>query len=260
MELRECYATLELKQGAGIDEVKTAFRRLAFKYHPDLNSAPEAAEKFRQLNEAYVTSTEFLKSTQQGKSAAHTSGRSTRERSATADPKQGAEAYKKQQRNAGRPEAESTRSRNQKFFYREEEVLKDLLNDPFARKVFEDIYRTIKKEKHTDTPAAYKRRKLRLHWGDRTLSLDLTKGVTGSIKSWFGKQLDHEQTVHFPATQLQPGRKVRITVEQKFSDGPKTIDVTLPSDFVVGRPIRLKGLGRKLGPLSGDLLLRILAR
>ena len=72
--------------------------------------------------------------------------------------------------------------------------------------------------------------------------------------------MDHEQIVYFPATHLLPGRKIRITVEQSFSDGPKTIEVTLPRDFVVGRPIRLKGLGRKLGPLTGDLLLKVLAK
>jgi molecular chaperone DnaJ len=49
-------------------------------------------------------------------------------------------------------------------------------------------------------------------------------------------------------------------VSARFSGLPRTVEITLPPDFVVGRPIRLKGLGRKLGPFTGDLYLRILAK
>ena len=82
----------------------------------------------------------------------------------------------------------------------------------------------------------------------RSFSLDVSGGFLSGIKSWFKSQMDDEQTVHFPAQHLLPGRSIRISVEQKFSEGPRTVEVTLPPDFVVGRPIRLKGLGRKLGP------------
>lgn len=268
MELRECYAALELRQGAGMDEVKTAFRRLAFRYHPDLNGDDDAPAMFRRINEAYVTVTEHLSRTGAASGpgpggTADTGSAGRREPPRGADQRQGAEAYRRQQRHTdGRRERaeESTRSKSQRFFYREEEVLKDLLNDPFARKVFEDIYRKIRKKRPGNTPAEVTSRKLRFRWKDHSVNLDLTRGLRHSVKSWLAKQLDHEQVVHFPATQLLPGRKIRITVEQKFSEGPRTVDVTLPPDFVVGRPIRLKGLGRKLGPLTGDLLLRILAR
>jgi len=47
------YAVLGLKPGATIDEVKRAYRRLARKYHPDVNKSPEAREKFREITEAY---------------------------------------------------------------------------------------------------------------------------------------------------------------------------------------------------------------
>ena len=151
----------------------------------------------------------------------------------------------------------SSRAKNQKYFYKEEEVLNTILNDPFAKKVFEDIYSQIRKNRPGyQGPLEVKKRSLNLRWNDRTFNLDFSKG----IKGWLKDQMDYEQIVHFPAQHLMPGRKVRITVEQKFTGSPKTIEITLPPDFVVGRPIRLKGLGRKLGPFTGDLLLRVLAK
>ena len=47
------YAVLGVARNAGQNEIKTAYRRLARKYHPDVNPHPAAARKFAQINEAY---------------------------------------------------------------------------------------------------------------------------------------------------------------------------------------------------------------
>ena len=48
------YKVLGLERGASDEEVKQAYRRLAKKYHPDLNPGDqEAAKKMQQINEAY---------------------------------------------------------------------------------------------------------------------------------------------------------------------------------------------------------------
>jgi molecular chaperone DnaJ len=47
------YATLELSPGASTDDVSKAYRRLAKKYHPDVNDSPEAARKMSEINAAY---------------------------------------------------------------------------------------------------------------------------------------------------------------------------------------------------------------
>ena len=48
------YKELELEEGAGPDEVKKAYRRLAKKYHPDLHgNTTEANEKINRIQEAY---------------------------------------------------------------------------------------------------------------------------------------------------------------------------------------------------------------
>lgn len=53
MASKDYYDILGVGKGADADEIKSAYRRLAKKYHPDLNKAPEAAEKFKEINEAY---------------------------------------------------------------------------------------------------------------------------------------------------------------------------------------------------------------
>ncbi len=53
MANNDYYSTLGVGKNATDDELKSAYRNLAKKYHPDLNKTPEAAEKFKEINEAY---------------------------------------------------------------------------------------------------------------------------------------------------------------------------------------------------------------
>jgi curved DNA-binding protein len=53
MEYKDYYKTLGLERGASQDEIKTTFRKLARKYHPDVNKEPEAESRFKEVSEAY---------------------------------------------------------------------------------------------------------------------------------------------------------------------------------------------------------------
>jgi curved DNA-binding protein len=50
---KSLYDTLGISENASDDEIKKAYRRLARKYHPDINKTPEAEDKFKEVNAAY---------------------------------------------------------------------------------------------------------------------------------------------------------------------------------------------------------------
>jgi len=53
--MKDYYQTLGVSEDASQEDIKRAFRKLAFKYHPDTNPGNEeqAAERFKEINEAY---------------------------------------------------------------------------------------------------------------------------------------------------------------------------------------------------------------
>ena len=59
VQFRDYYETLGVSKTASEDEIKSAFRKLARKYHPDVaKDKKEAEEKFKQINEAYEVLTD----------------------------------------------------------------------------------------------------------------------------------------------------------------------------------------------------------
>lgn len=53
MEYKDYYKIMGLSSNASEKEIKTAYRKLARKYHPDINKEANAEEKFKELGEAY---------------------------------------------------------------------------------------------------------------------------------------------------------------------------------------------------------------
>ena len=72
------YEILEVAQDAGFDEIKSNYRKLAMKYHPDRNpDNKKAEEKFKQVSEAYEILSDTNKRTDYDKklSGKNTGGR-----------------------------------------------------------------------------------------------------------------------------------------------------------------------------------------
>ncbi|MCK4607235.1 MAG: DnaJ domain-containing protein, partial [candidate division Zixibacteria bacterium] len=54
MSRRDYYEILSISRSAGEDEIKSAYRKLAMKYHPDRNPNDKQAEEyFKEATEAY---------------------------------------------------------------------------------------------------------------------------------------------------------------------------------------------------------------
>lgn len=276
MNVRESYRLLRLEEGASLDEVKKAFRAMAFKLHPDLNPGdPHASRHFQRVNEAYVVLKQHLENGNASGSGASAKGSASGARSEASRPtwEHARQQYEKAKKtaDASGPDAGAKAASGKskpppqpgkpKKPPRKEEVLHEILKDPFARQVFEDIYSQIRKTGGKNMVRTYKppkKRKLHFQWGDKDVKLDLSEGLWKGTKGWMRSWLDEEQTINLPAGILRPGAKVRLQVRQGWSGKKVAVDVTLPPDYVVGRFIRLKGLGRKFGPLVGDLYVKLM--
>lgn len=268
MDLRQSYKTLGLRFGADLETVKSTFRKRAFDSHPDLHpDDARAAKTFHDLNEAYVYLRKYLSAKEakaQGNKQAKSRPRATRQAASPHSTTQAGPQSRPEKPRARAQEPHKPQAGRKSFAAKQEEVLKDILNDPFARQVFEDIFEKIKTHRPQVSPspktqqAPAKKRNLNLSWGKRSLNLDLSNGLFTGIKKWAGSHMDDFQTIRLPARQLLPGSMVRVQIERRGKD-TQILNVRLPHTFVVGRPIRIKKQGRKLGPFTGDLYLRFLA-
>src|ERR671925_857286 len=54
MEYKDYYKVLGVSKNASAEDIKKAFRKMARKYHPDVNPGDKKAEaRFKEINEAY---------------------------------------------------------------------------------------------------------------------------------------------------------------------------------------------------------------
>ncbi len=264
MNVDEGYRILRISKGAGLEEIKKAYRTLAFQFHPDLNhDDPHAGRMFQRINEAYVLLKDHLSAHPEAGAAA---GQKDAGPSPGASPPPpppppppGPEQFR-QQHPQGKPSSQRKHGARKA---NPEEILRDILKDPFARQVFEDIYNQIRQsggKAPLKVQMPPKRRRLHFEWGDKRFNLDLTGGLWKGLKLWMRSWMDEDRTLHLPSTVLLPGSRVRLQVQQGWSGKTIAVDVSVPPDYVPGRPLRLKGLGRKFGPWTGDLLVRLLVR
>ena len=283
LSLQQCYDALGLEQGADLEALKHAYRRRAFELHPDLHpDNPQAGQEFQVVNEAYVILARLLSPEQQGAAAEE----KTPGDAADAEAQRQKEAQKAASDAQGpRPESgdkaqgqhegardgkdERTRRAAQAAYAKEEDVLRDLLDDPFARRVFEDIYAQMKDAQAPPSPPppqpdagekSAAQENTAAEWGKGHLNLDFSRGIGKAVKSWMRRQIDEEQTFYLAPSMLKPGARIRLQIRRGLSEEVSTVELTLPQDYAAGKPVRLKGLGRRIGRWQGDLYLTLVAK
>ncbi|GAB6161446.1 hypothetical protein JCM12298_06050 [Desulfothermus naphthae] len=257
MDKNRALSILKINQNASLDEIKKAYRRLAFLYHPDLNPRlKDATKKFQELNEAYVflISEYKKKPSHQRRSKPYTTYENVQKNAYYTTPKKEffSKKYRSQKHYTKTRKEEKTTTYTSSLS--QEEILKNILNDPFARQVFEDIFREVKKR-------SIYRNNLPLGRVTRLSPLEQVKKITdifsiSNIKNWLKSQLDHEHIIYLEKKQIIPGAKLKFQITQ-FKKRPTQIITKIPENYVVGKAIRLKGLGKRLGPFKGDLYIRI---
>lgn len=287
LSLKECYEILKIDKHADLETLKSAYRKRAFELHPDLHpDNPDAGRQFQRLNEAYVALSAVLKpaaeKTAQGKDAgAEPKANKAQEEKTQESARQDDASQKAAADDAADKSDKNDKTDKTTHAYAEEEVLRDLLNDPFARRVFEDIYSELhrqdaeraaaeaaaaRKEEEAagaeprgmrrDPPPA-KERRVDVSWmkkgPSKGLGLLFKNGVTG----WLRHQIDEEQSFSLPTSMLLPGSRIRLRIRQGISGELVTVEIKLPHDFIPGKPVRLRGLGKRIGPWQGDLYLTL---
>ncbi|CAK7049771.1 MAG: Chaperone protein DnaJ [Desulfovibrio sp.] len=268
MTRKQALTLLGLQEGADLEEIKRAYRKLAFALHPDLHPDNlNASKEFQRVNEAYV----FLSSPESANARSAPRGKSRNEARAEATERARAEARKAYDKAKARfteseaqgaakeppKQDDSKKTREMK----RDEVLQDLLRDPFARRVFEDIYSQIRdeaaKKQSSARGASSAKRPTRAYKPPPEPSL--LEKTADNVSDWLRRQIDEEQTVKFSGA-LTPGKRIRLQIHHGVFGKSQTIELTLPPEFEPGRPIRLKGLGKRIGKWRGDLYLRIISQ
>ncbi len=78
MKYKDYYAILGVSKDASADDIKTAYRRLARKFHPDVSKEKDAEAKFKEMGEAYETLKDTEKRTAYDQLGSHAPGQEFR--------------------------------------------------------------------------------------------------------------------------------------------------------------------------------------
>jgi DnaJ-class molecular chaperone len=264
--MKDYYKTLGVPANAGEDEIRKAFRKLAFQHHPDKNIGheKEAEEKFKDINEAFAVLSDNVK--RQQYDMAYKSGMS--------GAAYGPSGFQYSQQDIFRDaftNRASVDDLNRMFTQAGLRFDEDFLNRVFfnANNVVFRVYSypggttrvystgTGSTPKPVTPPPAYKPNFLE-RWAART-SMKLS---SFAIKRLFGIQIEP------PKPALDLAEEFKVSAEEAKNGGEriyvrrnglkkKKLMVKIPAGIQNGTKIRLRGLGRREGQQYGDLYLQV---
>jgi DnaJ-class molecular chaperone len=270
--MKDYYAALGVPEDAGDDDIRKAFRKLAFQYHPDKNIGNEKAaeEKFKDINEAYGVLSDKAKREQYD-----------------------------QVRKSPFAGAASGGSPYQDFRYSREDIFRDTFSnratmddlnrmftgaglrfDPeFLNRVFFNAGNVTFRVFYSGTNGAYQSAGntsapsgqtqvaptgYKPGFFERLFSKAALKMGNFAVKKIFGVSLEpplvldtYQDLELTPAEAVSGGEKEVVC---RVNNKTKKLMVKVPAGIGSGTHIRLKGLGLKKGRQTGDLFLKVVLK
>lgn len=259
--MKNYYEILGVEKNCDEDDLRRNYRKLAMKYHPDHNpDDPEAQEKFKEIAEAYGVLSDPTKRKKYDVFIAS-----------------GGKNF-----NSG-PDG---------FSYSQEEIFRDLFNDPQFQQMFRTILSEFQKAGLRSSPTFVKKSFFNGKGGMFIGGLFMFGSIAGKIASAkikqklperdsfmrsmgqkFGKFLgygdkpeqvestladesgDIAYTLELSRGELLSGKVVEISVPGP--DGEECLKVKIPSGSRAGQKLRLKGKGEMVSGLRGNLYLEL---
>jgi curved DNA-binding protein len=234
---KDYYEVLGVSAGANQQEIKEAYRKLAFRYHPDRNKDdPAASEKMKALNEAYATLSDPAKRREYDDlRARYGPGASERYR----------QTYSQQDIFRGSDIEQIFQEFSRAFGFRN------------AEEIFGDFY-----------GRGYRRYRRPTTYGTYDTPPVVTQGGFGGkvmkfiIENVFRIQFPERGKDMVDTLKITPetaGRGGEVEYDYKKWGKPKNLLVKIPPGIKNGQFIRLKAMGPpgKAGGAPGDLLLKV---
>ena len=233
MKYKDYYETLGVTRSATDSEIKSAYRKLARKYHPDVNKTKEAEEKFKDINEAYEVLSDKNKRSRYDSLGANWQG------GAEYTPPPGFENFSF---NFNQGNSQSFNFGNGGFSEFFSSLFGDMMSEGQSSRGFSGFDFSGQRANTRTSTSSNARRQRNTSPED----LDITKTLNLTAKEIFEKKPINVTFNHMEKCPYCGGKGYCSHCGGTgIITQPKTITVKFPKDIEEGKKIRLKGEGKK---------------